>query len=163
VIVRMLDRHDSTSLAFLDQHGHTVVARRDELVDADLHPVAVAEQEGTIVGVLTYVIDGETCEILTLHAAEQWRGIGTALVVAVAGVAAREGCTRYSVTTTNDNVDALRFYQRRGFRIAAIRSGAVDRARQNLKPEIPLLGEYGIPLRDELELAQELPSPAASA
>jgi hypothetical protein len=60
------------------------------------------------------------------------------------------------VVTTNDNVDALRFYQRRGFSLAALHTGAVDKSRMLLKPEIPKLGEYEIPLRDELELHKDL-------
>ena len=58
--------------------------------------------------------------------------------------------------TTNDNVDALRFYQRRGFRLAVLRPGAVDESREALKPEIPRSGEHDIPLRDELELEMDL-------
>ena len=54
--------------------------------------------------------------------------------------------------TTNDNVDALRFYQRRGYRLARVDAGAVDRSRVALKPAIPEIGAHGIPLRDELEL-----------
>lgn len=65
--------------------------------------------------------------------------------------------------TTNDNVDALRFYQRRGFRIVAVRTGAVDEARSALKPGIPHRGHYGIPLRDEIELAQPLPCATRSS
>jgi hypothetical protein len=60
------------------------------------------------------------------------------------------------VITTNDNVDALRFYQRRGFRLAALHQGAVDDSRARLKPEIPEIGEHRIPLRDELDLELEL-------
>jgi hypothetical protein len=58
--------------------------------------------------------------------------------------------------TTNDNVDALRFYQRRGFRLRAVRPGAVDDARRTLKPEIPAVGEQGIPIRDEIELERAI-------
>ena len=54
--------------------------------------------------------------------------------------------------TTNDHVDALRFYQRRGFQLAAVHRGAVEDSRGKLKPEIPVVGAYGIPLRDEIEL-----------
>jgi len=61
------------------------------------------------------------------------------------------------VVTTNDNVDALRFYQLRGFRLAGLRPGAVDESRERLKPEIPAAGCHGIPLRDELELEMDLP------
>jgi GNAT superfamily N-acetyltransferase len=62
---------------------------------------------------------------------------------------------RLRLTTTNDNLDALRFYQRRGFRLVALRPGAVDAARA-LKPEIPVTGAHGIPLRDELDLERAL-------
>jgi ribosomal protein S18 acetylase RimI-like enzyme len=59
------------------------------------------------------------------------------------------------LVTTNDNVDAIRFYQRRGYRIASIDRGAVDRAR-SIKPSIPLIGFHGIPIRDELTLVKDL-------
>ena len=80
---------------------------------------------------LTYVPgqDWQQCEILTLHADEQWRGAGTALIEAVEHLARRQGCTRLWVITTNDNVDALRFYQRRGFCLVRVHRDAVDRSR----------------------------------
>jgi ribosomal protein S18 acetylase RimI-like enzyme len=119
--------------------------------------LGVFDGDDALAGVLTYDIVGDECEILTLHVENQWAGTGTALVDAAAAVAARAGCRRFWVVTTNDNVDALRFYQRRGFRIAAVRPGAVDEARRTLKPRIPPTGFYGIPLRDEIELDQPLP------
>ena len=142
---------------FLQQRGSAVVARRGELVDALARPAVVATDAGAVAGVLTYDVVDDSCEILTLHAARQWSGIGSAMVIMVARLAAAAGCRRYWVLTTNDNVDALRFYQRRGFRLAAIRCGAVDQARLTLKPQIPMTGDYGIPIRDEIELAQDLP------
>ena len=69
------------------------------------------------------------------------------------GQARRSACREVWLTTTNDNVDALRFYQRRGFRLAQLRPGAVDQSRQR-KPEIPRVGDYGIPLRDEIDLTR---------
>ena len=97
----------------------------------------------------------QQCEILTLHAGDQWHGAGTALIGAAGQLARRQGCARLSVITTNDNVDALRFYQRRGFCLVAVHRGAVDRSRASLKPEIPAVGAYGIPLRDEIELERQ--------
>jgi ribosomal protein S18 acetylase RimI-like enzyme len=91
-----------------------------------------------------------------LHAGQQWRGVGSALLQLVDQVATEQGCRRLWLITTNDNVDALRFYQRRGFRLAALHRGAVDDCRARLKPEIPTVGDYGIPLRDELELDKQL-------
>jgi ribosomal protein S18 acetylase RimI-like enzyme len=138
--------------AFLRDHGSLRVARGGELVHPLDHPMLVAETSEGAVGLLTYVVDGEACEVLTLHAARQWAGAGSALLAAVLAIAEERGCRRLWLVTTNDNVDALRFYQRRGFRLAAIQVGAVDEARRTLKPEIPETGAYGIPLRDELEL-----------
>jgi GNAT superfamily N-acetyltransferase len=142
---------------FLRQHGSAAVARRGELVDALARPAVVAFDAGAVAGVLTYDVVGDSCEILTLHAARQWSGVGSALVAMVARLAAAAGCRRLWVLTTNDNVDALRFYQRRGFRLSDIRYGAVDQARRTLKPQISMTGNYGIPIRDEIELAQDLP------
>ena len=134
------------------------MARRNQLVDPQDHPVLLAEddQNGQLLGVLTYVVDRDQCEVLTLHAGQQWRGVGSALLQLVDQVATEQGCRRLWLITTNDNVDALRFYQRRGFRLAALHRGAVDDCRAQLKPEIPTVGDYGIPLRDELELDKQL-------
>ncbi len=146
--------------AFLAERHHTRVARLGALVDPLDHPAFVAEdqEDGRLVGVLTYVLDRgrQQCEILTLHTARQWRGVGTALIEAVERLAAQRNCARLWLITTNDNVDALRFYQRRGFCLAVLHRGAVDDSRARLKPEIPPLGSYGIPLRDELELEKRL-------
>ena len=141
---------------FLGEHGSLRVARRGELLDSSDHPALLARVGDELVGVATYVVDGDACELLTLHAQHRYAGVGTALVEAVVDVARQAGCRRVWVVTTNDNVDAVRFYQRRGFRLTELRPGAVDRSRESLKPEIPPVGEHGIPLRDELELELEL-------
>lgn len=114
-------------------------------------PGYIAERNGRLVGLLTYDIAGDMLEIVTLNAIERRAGIGTMLIDAAVRAARRKGCREIRLTTTNDNVDALRFYQRRGFRLAELRPGAVDRSRRE-KPEIPRSGDYGIPLRDEIDL-----------
>ena len=142
---------------FLVRHGSLRVARLGELVHPLDHPAFVAVAAGgQLLGLLTYVpVPDRRWEILTLHAGEQWRGAGTALLEAAGQLARRQGCTRLWVITTNDNVDALRFYQRRGFCLVRVHRGAVDRSRATLKPEIPAAGAYGIPLRDEIELEKQ--------
>jgi N-acetylglutamate synthase-like GNAT family acetyltransferase len=141
---------------FLEDHGSARVARMGELVRAADQRAVLAQEGDRIAGVLTYVLDGDDCEVLTLHAAERFHGVGTALLIEVERLAAEAGCRRLWLITTNDNMDALRFYQRRGFRLVAVHPGAVDRSRATLKPEIPPVGDRGIPLRDELELSKEL-------
>ncbi len=138
--------------AFLGGHGSLRVARRGELLDSLDHPALLAWVGDVLVGVATYVVDGDACELLTLHAQHQFAGVGTALVEAAVRAAREAGCRRLWVVTTNDNVDALRFYQLRGFRLTQLRPGAVDVSREELKPDIPAVGAHEIPLRDELEL-----------
>jgi len=129
-----------------------VVARLNKIVDARRHPALVAEVDGEIAGVLTWVLRGSSMEVLTLHAARHWAGAGTALVAAARRVAEASGAHRLWLITTNDNVDALRFYQRRGFRLTQVHPDAVDRSRATLKPGIPETGEHGIAIHDEIEL-----------
>jgi ribosomal protein S18 acetylase RimI-like enzyme len=155
--IRAAEPYDRPSLeAFLARWHSLRVARRGELVHPLDHPMLVAEENGRLVGLLTYVVTGGDCEVLTLHMDERRRGLGSALIAEVKQIARRSGCKRLWVITTNDNVDALRFYQRRGFRLTAIRAGAVEASRAGLKPEIPAIGAHGIPIRDEIELEQEL-------
>jgi ribosomal protein S18 acetylase RimI-like enzyme len=132
--------------AYLHDHNALHVARGGELFDSSDHPALLAWSGDQLVGAATYVIGGADCELLTLHVSRQFKGTGSALLSAVQGIARRNDCTRLSVVTTNDNVDALRFYQRRGFRLAGLRPRAVNESRETLKPEIPASGSHGIPL-----------------
>jgi GNAT superfamily N-acetyltransferase len=142
--------------AFLKARGSERVARRGVLVDALERPALSAWADGRLLGVATYVVEGTDCELLTLHATTSREGVGSALLAEVRATARSVGCRRLWVVTTNDNVDALRFYQRRGFRLTALRPGAVDVSRETLKPEIPRTGAHQIPLRDELALEMSL-------
>jgi ribosomal protein S18 acetylase RimI-like enzyme len=156
--VRPREPEDRQAVATFLARWHSLRVARRKAVEAPLdHPGLVAEEEdGRLLGVLTYIVTGAECEVLTLHADERRRGVGSALIAEVERIAARAGCTRLRLTTSNDNVDALRFYQRRGFRLAALHPGAVDASRERLKPDIPRIGEYGIPLRDEIELEKRV-------
>lgn len=99
--------------------------------------------------------DRPIAELVAINAFARHRGTGTALIATLAETLRREGFHSLRLTTTNDNTDALRFYQRRGFRMAALRPGAVDLARLS-KPTIPEHGDYDIPIRDELDLIRNL-------
>ncbi len=127
-----------------------VVSRGRKLFPADLDALVAADREGEKVGLATYEIIGEQCELVTLDAFRKFMGIGTRLLQAVSETARRRGCRRLWLITTNDNLDAIRFYQRRNMTIAAIHVGALSQSRK-LKPSIPLVGMNQIPLRDEIE------------
>jgi GNAT superfamily N-acetyltransferase len=134
-----------------ERWGGPVIVSRGRLHQADRLPTLIAERGTRRLGLLTYRIDGTDCEIVAVAAVERRTGLGTALVGAATDLAQRAGCRRLWLITTNDNLDALRFYQRRGFALVAVHAGAIAAARR-LKSAIPLVGEYEIPIRDEIEL-----------
>lgn len=103
-----------------------------------------------IKGVVTYRIENEECEITSLNSFEENRGIGTALIKEVLDVAQKSNCKRVWLITTNDNIEAIRFYQKKGFDLKAVHINAIELSRK-LKPSIPLTGMYGIPIKHELE------------
>ncbi len=152
-LVRPLQASDKVQAAqFLREQwgGERVVAHGVVYYPAEL-PGFVAEGEGEWLGLVTYQVQGEACEIVTLNAKRPFLGFGSSLLEKVIGKAKAAGCRRLWLITTNDNLQALRFYQRRGFVLTALHINALARSRQ-FKPQIPLVGNYGIPLRDEIEL-----------
>ncbi len=114
-------------------------------------PGFVAEQDGAWVGLLTYTIEDDQCELVSIDSLIEGRDIGTTLVNLLIEKVRLAGCKRLWLITTNDNINALRFYQKRGFVLVAVHRNAVEWSRQ-VKPAIPLIGAFGIPIRDEIEL-----------
>ena len=141
---------------FLAERNSARVAVHGELFYPPELPGLIAERDGEPIGLATYHIDGDECELVTLHSRVENAGAGSALIEALAATARDAGCRRLYLITTNDNMHALRFYQRRGLRLSALRVGAVDEARRTLKPEIGEVGSDRIPIRDELELELQL-------
>jgi GNAT superfamily N-acetyltransferase len=118
-------------------------------------PGFIAIMDEMPAGLVTYtIVDGE-CEMVTLDSVHPGLGIGSALIEAVKKEALQCGCSRMWLITTNDNINALLFYQKRGFVLAKLYPDAVTRARK-LKPSIPLYGIESIPIRDEIELEMRL-------
>lgn len=116
--------------------------------------VSINDQQ-EIIGLITYILRDEQCEIISLDSIEESRGIGTKLVQEVEKVALKKGCKQVILITTNDNLNALKFYQKRGYHLTQVLPNAVEKAR-TYKPEIPLIGYDGIPIRDEIKLQKTL-------
>jgi ribosomal protein S18 acetylase RimI-like enzyme len=111
----------------------------------------VVEEAGEWLGLLTFVIEEGECEITSLDSLGEGRGIGSTLIHRAIEESRARACKRLFLITTNDNLNALGFYQKRGFEIVTVYRGAVNESRKR-KPSIPLVGMNGIPLRDEIEL-----------
>ena len=122
----------------------------------ELPAMVAVDESGERVGVATYVVEGAVAELVSIDALRTGAGVGRALLEAIAAAARAAGSEQLLVMTTNDNLAALRFYQRNGFRLAELRPGAVDEARATLKPLIPETGNDGIPIRDEIDLVLDL-------
>lgn len=174
--IRPLQREDREWVAhFFDEHwGSTQMVTRGKLYYGHLLPGFVAErakplepekqeeldddatEENPIVtmekiGLLTYNVEGKECEIISLDSIEKNIGIGSALVAELLDAAKESGIKRVWLITTNDNLAAMRFWQKRGFEFVAIHKNAIEAARR-LKPQIPITGIDGISIRDEIEL-----------
>lgn len=106
---------------------------------------------GEITALLTYRIKPDhTCEIISLNSLIENRGTATKLLQKVFDIARTYSCKTVTVMTTNDNLKTIGFYQKRGFDMTRLHYNSVEKSRK-IKPEIPLIGDYGIPLRHELE------------
>lgn len=137
------------------QWGSPLIVRQGEQIRAERLPGWIAEFQGKLAGLATYLIRGRDCEIVTLHSLVGGIGIGSTLIDTVCQLATLQCCQRVWLITTNDNLHALGFYQRRGFCLVKIYPGEVDESRK-VKPQIPLIGMNRIPIRDEIELELRL-------
>lgn len=128
----------------------TDMAVRGKLVDMTALDGFVYYEAEEIAGLVTYRIDDAECEIMSLDSVNECLGIGSALVNKVIEKAKQSSCKRVVLITTNDNINAIRFYQKRGFDMVKLYHDSVKASRR-LKPSIPQRGEYDIPISHEIE------------
>jgi DNA-3-methyladenine glycosylase I len=135
------------------QWGAEIVISHDVVFHPSDLPgfIAIDQISNEPIGLITYHLTDDECEIVTLDSLREGFGIGNSLIEAVKERARSIGCKRLWLITTNDNLNALRFYQKRGFRVIRVIRGAADKSRET-KPEIPEVGYHGIPIHDEFEL-----------
>ena len=155
--IQVLAKSDAVWVeAFVTEHwGAPQIVTRGRVHNAPTLPGFYADDDGERIRLVLYHIDGAQCEIVLLNSLREGLGIGSSLVATVRSAAMDAGCTRLWLISTNDNLPALRFYQRQGFVLAALQRDALTASRR-LKPDIPLTGWDGIPLRDEIELEMRL-------
>ncbi|HET7580108.1 MAG TPA: GNAT family N-acetyltransferase [Bacillales bacterium] len=133
-----------------DNWGSPVMISRGKSHSIDRLPGFITMTNGQILGLITYHIEKKDCEIISLDSLQENCGIGTRLVERVVQTAKEKNCRRIWLITSNDNIHAIRFYQKRGFDMVAVHVNAIVEARA-IKPEIPEIGNDGIPIRHEIE------------
>ncbi|HZQ86647.1 MAG TPA: GNAT family N-acetyltransferase [Acidimicrobiales bacterium] len=156
VRVRLLAKADRPALrkVLAEQWGLPVVSISGVHDDPSALPGFVADDSlptgGMPLGYLTYIVDGDQCEVLTINALLQGAGVGRALMDAARGAAVNAGCRRLWLMTTNENLRAIAFYQRWGMDLAALHRNFADTVRA-AKPAVDLSPHDGIPFRHALE------------
>ena len=164
--IRPLERTDREWVAhFLDERwGTTQIVSRGKAVYGHLLPGFMAErscdsttEEASTenIGLITVHIGENECEITTLNSLSECVGVGSALVEAVENWAQEAGLARLWLVTTNDNLAALKFWQKRGYELVTVHRNAIADARR-IKPQIPITGLDGITIRDEIELEKRI-------
>ena len=149
------DNRNLVNKFFIDNWFSTDMDLRGEVIDCTKIDGFLIQEEGTIIGLITYKFFGDICEIVSLDSKIENIGIGTNLLKEAENVAINNNCKKIRLITTNDNMRALQFYQKRGYCLTKLYPNAMEEVRK-IKPNVPELGDNGIPLRDELELEKEL-------
>lgn len=145
------DQNRSVINGFIMDHWYTTqMVLRGKIIDmTKVHGIACFENN-VVIALITFIIYDDLLEITSLDSLREKQGTGTMLVEKAIQTAKAQGLKKVVVITTNDNINAIGFYQKRGFDMAKLYRNALDVSR-NLKPEIPLIGENAIPLRHEIE------------
>lgn len=140
---------------WVEHWGGEIMITRGNIYRPEQLDGFVVEEDGEWIGLVTFIITGDECEITSLDSLREGKSIGSTLINKVVEEARKKKCRRVFLITTNDNLYALGFYQRRGFELVAVHRGAVNESRK-IKPTIPMMGSNNIPLRDEIELEMVL-------
>lgn len=153
IMIRPLTQHDLPRLRqfWKKNWGDEFVVAHGVIYRPDTLEGFIAYDGPAWVGGITYAFSDGECEIVSLDSEREGQGLGTKLLNAVVDEAQKQSCRRVFLITTNDNLNALGFYQKRGFALVKIYRGAVNESRK-IKPGIPDIGMNNIPLRDEIEL-----------
>ena len=138
---------------FARDFGRTQIVAFGEVMDIDAMPALVAIQFAGISGALAYRLLGGALHIVALATdpMSQRSGVGGHLLAETELLARRLGLKRLIVSTSNDNLPALYFYQRRGYRLTDL---VPDSIIALTKHEVA--GFAGIPVRDEVRLEKRI-------
>ena len=140
---------------FIDNWFSTDMSIRGEIIDGTKLDGFLLQEDNTVIGLVTYTFFGDICEIVSLDSKRENIGIGSALLKEIEQIAIDNNCKKMRLITTNDNMRALQFYQKRGYCLTKLYPNAIEEVRK-VKPNVPEIGDNDIPLRDEIELEKRL-------
>jgi ribosomal protein S18 acetylase RimI-like enzyme len=118
---------------------------------AELPLLGLFSPSGETLAVASWAPEGDVAVLCALHALSPGQGAAIQLLDAVKAAAKASGATRLRAMLTNDNLPAMGFYQKQGFRFSGLYVEAIDHYRSVI-PTIIRTGHQDIPVRDALEL-----------
>ena len=157
ITYRRIEDHDRSWLEnFIEEYwgGKMIVVHGTSYYPYELDGYIAIDNE-VKVGLITFIIEDFKCEIVTLDSLVKNRSIGKKLVQLVKNEAKENKCTEVWLITTNNNLNAIGFYQKVGFQLVEVFPNSVEQSRK-IKPGIPLFGDNDIPIRDELKFSLRL-------
>lgn len=149
------DTRNMVNQFFIDNWFSTDMSIRGKIIDGTKLDGFLLQEDNKIIGLATYTFFGNICEIVSLDSKRENIGIGSALLKEIEKIAIDNNCIKMRLITTNDNMRALQFYQKRGYCLTKLYPNAMEEVRK-VKPNVPKLGDNNIPLRDEIELEKFL-------
>jgi GNAT superfamily N-acetyltransferase len=155
--IRLKNRNDNERIAsYLVNNwgGDFIISKGKSHYCEDLQGLIV-EGDYSIKGLCLYLIENDELEVVLIESFEENLGVGSSLMKEIENIAIESSIKRIWLVTTNDNINAMRFYLKNGFVFRKIDRNAVDGYRK-IKQGIPLVGNYGIPIMDELEFEKIL-------
>ena len=156
VIKELKQKHRNQVYTFMESEwGALNIVSLGKMYYAEKLNGFVALEHEKVVGFVLYNIENSECEIVALYSNVENIGIGTALISTMKDFATKNNFKRLFLITTNDNIRGIAFYQKKGFVIAKIHVDAIKNSRK-LKPQIPMIADNGIPIRDEIEFEIKL-------
>ncbi|MCF6136414.1 GNAT family N-acetyltransferase [Pseudalkalibacillus berkeleyi] len=156
-IIHTDERSRKTVKEFLAQHwgSSRIVVSTGTYQCERLDGFIAINDSDEMIGLITYIVLDDYMEVISFDSVYENSGTGTKLLDTLERFAVSLNLRAIQLITTNDNLNALGFYQKRGFQIMDVYPNSVANARK-IKPEIPLVAENNIPIRDELLLIKPL-------
>ncbi len=151
LIRELHDKSELLALVLAHWGSHKMMIGLNTYDCAEIDAVGLFSPEGETLGLASWTMRGDAGLLCALHALKPGQGVAIRLLEAVKAAAKARGAVRLRAMVTNDNLPAMGFYQKQGFRFSGLYVEAIDHYRSVI-PTIIRTGHQDIPVRDALEL-----------
>lgn len=149
--------HETVATQIRNEWTTTRLGYIDHIIESHGLPGFVAEIDGKFVGALTWRIYENCLQVVTVISDKEGLGIGSALLKEAEEEAKRQGIPRVLISTENSYIDALSFYQKRGYLLHRVHINVMGYL-NGIRgwSAIPKIDTNGIPIRDQIDLIKKV-------